>query len=214
MPSLESMLAVALAGLVLSATPGPSMLYVLSRSGGQSRYAGYASAVGLGLGGMVLAVATAFGLAALFSEFEWLMTALRLLGSVYLIYLGINLVRNAYVTLDMTVTDTPRMNQSFFQIVWQGIWVELLNPKTVLFFALFLPPFVDPNASAGSLQLQLIVLGILVPLTAIPSDITVAWLGATLSRTVSQKPIIRKALAWFGGIALCLIAANLYLEII
>lgn len=208
------MLAVALAGLVLSATPGPSMLYVLSRSVGQSRAAGYASAVGLGLGGMLLAIATAFGLAALFSRFDWMMTGLRFVGSAYLVYLAYCLIRDAYVTFDMTVTDTPMMHQSFFQIVWQGMWVELLNPKTVLFFALFLPPFVDPGASAGTLQLQLIVLGILVPLTAIPSDIAVAWLGATLSKTVSQQPGIRKALAWFGGIALCLIAANLYFEVI
>jgi threonine/homoserine/homoserine lactone efflux protein len=64
MPSLDAMLAVALAGLTLSVTPGPSMLYVLSRTVGQSRAAGLASALGLCLGGIFLAVATALGLAA------------------------------------------------------------------------------------------------------------------------------------------------------
>lgn len=213
MPNLETILTVALAGFVLSATPGPSMLYVLSRSAGQNRTAGYASALGLGLGGVLLAIATAFGLATLFRQFDWLMTGLRFLGSIYLIYLGYGLIRDSYVTLDLTVTDTPAIRQSFGQIVWQGMWVEVLNPKTVLFFALFLPPFVDQNVVGSALQLQLVVLGALVPLTAVPSDIAVAWLGATLSRSVTQNPGIRKVLSWIGGLALMFIAVNLYLEV-
>ena len=214
MPNLETMFAVALAGLVLSATPGPSMLYVLSRSAGQSRAAGYASAVGLGLGGILLAIATAFGLAALFRQFEWLMTGLRFLGSIYLVYLGYGLIRDAYMTLDLSVTDTPPVQQSFWQIVWQGMWVELLNPKTVLFFALLLPPFVDPNLAGTALQAQLVVLGILVPLTAIPSDIMVAWLVATLLQSVARNPGSRKLLAWSGGLALVAIAVNIHFDFV
>lgn len=213
MPEFETLFAVAFAGLALSATPGPSMLYVLSRSSAQSRSAGYASALGLGLGGIVLAIATAFGLAALFQKFEWLMVGLRFVGSIYLIYLGYGLIRDAYVPLDLSFTDTPTIRQPFWEIVWQGMWVELLNPKTVLFFALFLPPFVDPSLGDGSLKGQLIILGILVPLTAIPSDITVAWLGAKLTQTVSQSPAIRKVMAWIGGSALGLIAINLHLGV-
>ena len=68
MPPFETMLAVALAGFALSATTGPSMLYVLSRSMGQNRYAGLASALGLSLGGILSAVATALGLAAIFER--------------------------------------------------------------------------------------------------------------------------------------------------
>ncbi|WP_299792590.1 LysE family translocator [uncultured Marivita sp.] len=214
MPNLDAILAVAFAGFVLSATPGPSMLYVLSRSVGQSRAAGYASALGLGLGGMLLAIATAFGLAALFRQFDWLMTGLRVLGSGYLVYLAVGLIRDSYVPIDLTPTDTPPMHQSFFQIVWQGIWVELLNPKTVLFFALFLPPFVDPTVTESALQFQLMVLGILVPLTAIPSDIAVAWLGSTVSKSVARNPGTRKALAWAGGLAIMFIAVNIHLSVI
>lgn len=214
MPTFETMFAVALAGLALSATPGPSMLYVLSRSTGQSRVAGYASAFGLCLGGILLAIATGFGLAALFRQFEWLMAGLRLLGSIYLIYLAYELIRESYVTLDLNVTDTPSIQQSFWQIAWQGMWVELLNPKTVLFFALFLPPFVDPNLVGAELQVQLTVLGILIPLTAIPSDITVAWMGAKMSESVSRNPGVRKFLAWSGGFVLVVIAMNIHLEFI
>jgi len=88
MPPIETILAVTLAGFALSATPGPSMLYVLSRSMGQSRYAGLASALGLSLGGVLLAVATALGLAAIFERYEWIVVTLRYAGSAYLIWLG------------------------------------------------------------------------------------------------------------------------------
>ena len=84
MPSLDAMIAVALAGLALSVTPGPSMLYVLSRTVGQSRAAGLASALGLCLGGVLLAVATALGLAAVFETSGWMVAVLRYVGSAYL----------------------------------------------------------------------------------------------------------------------------------
>ena len=83
MPQLDSIIAVIFASLALSVTPGPSMLYVLSRSVGQSRSAGLASALGLGLGGILLAVATALGLAAIFAKFDSLILALRYVGSAY-----------------------------------------------------------------------------------------------------------------------------------
>ena len=80
MPPIETILAVTLAGFALSATPGPSMLYVLSRSMGQNRYAGLASALRLSLGGILLAVATALGLAAIFERYEWIVITLRYAG--------------------------------------------------------------------------------------------------------------------------------------
>ncbi len=92
MPNLESIVAVVLAGLALSATPGPSMLYVLSRSVGQSRAAGLASAIGLGLGGVLLAAATALGLAAVLKQTDWAIDILRIAGSIYLAYLGAQMI--------------------------------------------------------------------------------------------------------------------------
>ena len=92
MPNLESIASVVLAGLALSATPGPSMLYVLSRSVGQSRAAGLASAIGLGLGGVLLAAATALGLAAVLKQTDWAIDILRIAGSIYLAYLGAQMI--------------------------------------------------------------------------------------------------------------------------
>lgn len=213
MPPLESIYAVAFAGFVLSATPGPSMLYVLSRSVGQSRAAGLASAVGLALGGIILAVATAMGLAAIFAQFGWLVSALRYLGSAYLIWLGIDMIRNARTNARVTLKAQRVQHSNLSAIVWQGILVELLNPKTVLFFALFVPPFVHASGTQTAetgVQLQLLILGALVPLTAFPSDVIVAYLGGTMTHAINGRQALRTSLAWGGGLILIAIALNLH----
>ena len=216
MPQIESIMAVIFAGLALSATPGPSMLYVLSRSVGQSRTAGLASALGLGLGGMLLAIATALGLAAIFAEFDWLISALRYMGSIYLVWHGVGMIRAAWSSVPASLEAHRVSQSSFSSIIWQGTLVELLNPKTVLFFALFLPPFVNTGsgpADQSAVQMQLLMLGILVPLTAIPSDIMVAYMGGTMTNAISRQHLFRKGLAWVGGLTLIFIATNLHFEI-
>lgn len=215
MPPLDSMIAVALAGLALSATPGPSMLYVLSRTVGQSRAAGLASALGLCLGGMFLAIATALGLATIFERFQWVEVALRYVGSAYLVWLGLEMIHSARAQSKLKLAAGQVQLRPLSSIVWQGMVVELMNPKTVLFFALFLPPFVGAGGSAdGNLQLQLLMLGILVPLTAIPSDLVVAFMAGTLTKVLNRGSGLREGLAWSGGLILIGIALNLHLQFI
>ncbi|WP_299705904.1 LysE family translocator [uncultured Tateyamaria sp.] len=217
MPSLDAMIAVALAGLALSATPGPSMLYVLSRTVGQSRMAGLASALGLCLGGIVLAVATALGLATVFQTSDWLVTALRYVGSIYLVWLGVDMIRGAKVEAQVTFDVKKVRQKPLPAIIWQGVIVEVLNPKTVLFFALFLPPFIntaDIQSAGASVQVQLLVLGILVPLTAIPSDLVVAYMGGAMTKIINRERAMRERMAWIGGFILIGIALNLHLQIL
>ncbi|SFQ66587.1 LysE family translocator [Donghicola eburneus] len=217
MPSLDAMIAVALAGLALSATPGPSMLYVLSRTVGQSRAAGLASALGLCLGGIVLAVASALGLAAVFQQSDWLVAALRYIGSAYLIWLGLDMIRSAKAESQVTLDVDSVQKRSLGSIIWQGVVVEVLNPKTVLFFALFLPPFIhagDAQGAVSSVTLQLLVLGALVPLTAIPSDLVVAYMGGTMTRVLNRQKAMRERTAWAGGLILIGIALNLHLQLL
>lgn len=212
MPTLQTILTVALAGLALSATPGPSMLYVLSRTVAQGRAAGFASAIGLCLGGVLLAVATALGLATVFSTFAWLEVTLLYAGAAYLIWLGLGMIREARANARINLSPTEVGTRPLFSIMMQGVLIELLNPKTVLFFALFLPPFVVLERGAATPQdvtLQLLVLGSLVPLTAVPSDLLVATIGSALTKTLNQSRKIREILAWTGGLVLILIGANL-----
>lgn len=217
MPPLDSLIAVALAGFFLSATPGPSMLYILSRSIGQSRAAGLASALGLAMGGVILAVATALGLAAIFAKFDWLVVVLRYVGSAYLVWLGLDMIRGAHSNAHVSLAAQRVVPVALTKIIWQGVVVEVLNPKTVLFFALFVPPFVHANGAEyaqSSIQLQLLILGALVPLTALPGDVAVAILGGAMTRAMNGKQALRTYLAWFGGVMLILIAANLHLGLL
>lgn len=215
MPPMESMIAVALAGLALSATPGPSMLYVLSRTVGQSRSAGFASALGLCLGGIVLAVATAWGLGTIFMTFDGLVVALKYLGAAYLVWLGARMIKEARTSAEQDLSASSVAKRPLAKVMWQGVLVELLNPKTVLFFALFLPPFValEPGVTgSGDVTLQLLLLGVLVPLTAIPADLVVAWLGGSLAQTLNDSRKARQSMAWAGGLVLIGIASVLVWE--
>ena len=217
MPGLDAILAVTLAGFALSATPGPSMLYVLSRSVGQNQAAGLASAVGLCLGGIILAVATALGLAALFETYEWMVVVLRYVGSAYLIWLGVDMIRGAQAEANAALNVEDVERRSISAIIWQGIVVEVLNPKTVLFFALFLPPFIVASEGGGSdmgVTLQLLILGALVPLTAIPADILVSLMGSNLASVINDRRKVRVALAWICGVVLVGIAINLHFPIL
>ena len=217
MPTFQSILSVLIAGFALSATPGPSMFYVLSHSIGQSRAAGLASALGLCLGGVLLAIATAFGLATVFASFDWMVVALRYIGSAYLVWLGVGMILGARKAAREDLRVHATSERPLLTIVRQGVLVELLNPKTVLFFALFLPPFVAINhvePDAGNVTLQLLILGALVPLTAVPSDIAVALLGGTLAKTINRRKAAREVMAWVGGILLIVIAASLHVRIL
>lgn len=195
MPSVDTILLVTLAGLALSASPGPSMLYVLSRSVGQSTVAGFASTIGLAIGGIVLAVASALGLAVVIKKSEVLYSGIKIAGALYLIYLGVQLIRESGKE-DLRVYKVSR--ESFMKILYQGIWVEVLNPKTILFFLAFIPQFVD--RSIDNITTQVLILGMLVPLTAVPSDIIVSVAGGTLADKLARKGRAATLLNWLGGL--------------
>lgn len=173
------------------------MLYVLSRSIGQSRNAGLMSAVGLATGGMIHALAAAAGLSAVLTYSPTVFRFITVAGALYLIFLGIQTFRGRHEALGDT-KDVSR--QSSWRIFSQGVLVEVLNPKTALFFLAFLPQFISHDT--GNLALQLLILGMLIPLTAVPSDVVVAFTGGTLARKVASSPAARSA---FGCLAAALL---------
>ena len=197
MPELETLLLVTLAGLTLSASPGPSMLYVFSRSL-QSRQVGLMSAVGLAVGGCVHVVAAALGMAMIFTYLPPLFTVIKLLGAGYLLYLGIDILMDR--GNDGQFRPERLRSLSLKRTFWQGVAVEVLNPKTLLFFVAFLPQFVD--SSRGTVTGQMLILGLLVPLTAIPSDLIVAFTGGSVARRLSERRKLRRFLDWLAGLFL------------
>ena len=195
MPSAQAMWLVAGSGLVFGMSPGPSMLYVLSRTMGQGRTAGFASAFGLALGGVALAVLTALASGWLLEDRPDLFRVIKLVGGAYLLYLGARILLEARKAQLGEVGAVEKL--PFLTIMRQGFAVELLNPKTILFFLAFLPGFVEPDR--GSITLQMLVLGVLVPLTAIPSDLTVSAGGAWLADRVRSRTSLGPILEGIGG---------------
>ena len=171
------------AALVLLAIPGPAVLYVTSRSIGLGRSAGLVSALGIGVGTLVhvAAAAAAVGLSALLMSSAAVFGLVKYLGAAYLIYLGLQKLRGAE-SLDLS-GEAPRANLS--RVFGQGVIVNILNPKTALFFFAFLPQFVDP--SRGNVALQILFLGTLFAAMGITSDSLWALFAGTVARRLSRN---------------------------
>src|SRR6185369_8288059 len=181
MPSLAHLAIFALAALAMNAAPGPSNLYVLSRSLAQGAAGGLVSALGLALGSLFHVALAVAGLAALLSYAPALYDAIRLAGAAYLIYLGIKTLRAPGTSMP----SNAGTRRPLARILFDAALVEMLNPKTALFFLAFLPQFVEP--AAGPAAPQLLLLGLIVTLTALPCDILVAFAGARLARLFTNQ---------------------------
>ena len=115
---------------------------------------------------VALAIAAALGLGAIFSKFDWMVIVPRYLVAAYLVCLGIGMILTARQSASIGSDTVEVIHKPILSILWQGVLVEPLNPKTVLFFALFLPPFALPEQGSvdePTVTLQLLVLGWLVP---------------------------------------------------
>jgi threonine/homoserine/homoserine lactone efflux protein len=136
-----------LASLVLAATPGPGVLYVVTRTLAQGRRAGLASVAGVAMGNLGNALGASLGLAALLAMSSLAFTLIKFAGAAYLLWLGISALRQTRATeAPPAQVDAPRHGR--LTIMRDGFVVALLNPKTALFFAAFLPQFIDPAGSA------------------------------------------------------------------
>jgi threonine/homoserine/homoserine lactone efflux protein len=145
LPDTPLLLAFVGASLVLALTPGPAVVYIVARTLAQGRACGLASVLGVALGNLSNAVGAALGLAALFAVSSVAFTVVKWAGAAYLVYLGIRMWRAVPAVAD-AASQAPV--QSPLQRVFRdGFMVALLNPKTTLFFAAFLPQFMDAHAS-------------------------------------------------------------------
>lgn len=159
--------------LILLVVPGPAVMYIVARSVEQGRQAGLISTLGIGVGTLFHVVAACLGVSALLLSSGLAFRTLQYAGAAYLIYLGLRtLTKRESVTGSRQVKD-----RSLSRIFRQGMLVNILNPKTALFFFAFLPQFVDPAAS--SVPLQIFLLGSLFVLLAVITDGAYALLAGT-----------------------------------
>lgn len=165
------------ASLILLLTPGPAVLFVVTRSLQQGRSAGLMSTLGLCCGGLAHVAAAVLGLSALLASSAAAFTTVKLAGAAYLFFLGFKALRSR-PDAEWTRNATPLtpLRRQFLE----GLLVNLLNPKAAIFFLAFLPQFVDP--AAGSVRTQLGILGLLFVAMALITDGGYALVAAS-SRT-------------------------------
>ena len=178
--------------LALIATPGQDMVYVITRSLAQGRFAGLCSALGVCLGILVHTALAALGVGAIMHASEDLFTALKFAGAAYLIYLGARMMFSRKAALELgpgAAAMSPR------SLVLQGVLSNVTNPKIVLFFFAFLPQFVDP-ASAHPTR-DLVVLGVLYAAMALPVKAAVGLAAGGLGEAMLGKPGV---LAWMNRV--------------
>ena len=158
---------------VLAVTPGPAVLYVVTRSVDQGRRAGLVSVLGIEVGNLFHVVAAALGVSAILMSSALAFEIVKYLGAAYLIYIGIRRIMTPVEVQDVNMTSEKGLRRIFSQ----GAVVAILNPKTALFFLALLPQFVEP--ARGQVPLQTLVLGLIFVGIAIITDSGYALLAGT-----------------------------------
>ncbi|WP_332683765.1 LysE family translocator [Bosea sp. (in: a-proteobacteria)] len=208
MPDLATLMLFTAACAVLTATPGPDMLLIASRSLGQGRLAGFVTYAGIATGSYLQALAAAYGLSQLFLLVPAAYDALRWAGAAYLLYLAWKTLHGpAMLFSPAAETGTAPLRQIFLQ----GLLTNLLNPKMALFMLALLPQFLRPEA--GSLLLQVVVLATILNLMGLATNGLVILAANRLGRLMSARPGLarwpqRVLGAVFGGLALRLAFAS------
>jgi len=194
--SHSSLLLFVTGAALLLVIPGPAVTYVVSRSIGHGRAAGLVSVMGIVVGTLLHVTAATLGLSALLASSALAFQFIKYLGAAYLIYLGIRTLRRDDSELLQAVNGERRLPRIFAQ----GVLVNLLNPKTALFFLAFLPQFVDP--SLGHPSLQIFQLGVLFALMGWISDSVWAVLAGTVAERFRSSVRLRRAQRNVSGGAL------------
>ncbi|HEV7318120.1 MAG TPA: LysE family translocator [Ensifer sp.] len=175
MPSIEHWISFALATAIFACIPGPAILYMTAQTLAHGRKAGFLAALGIHIGCYVHIAAAALGLAALLQHAPLLYAAIKLCGAVYLVWLGATMLLGT----GKHAAHSDAVNPG---VLRDSIVVEILNPKTALFFVTFLPQFVDPAASMP-VSLQFLMFGLLVNLALSIADVAAVLLASlTLGR--------------------------------
>jgi threonine/homoserine/homoserine lactone efflux protein len=206
MPATETVVLFMAAALAVNMTPGPSIAYVMSRSFGQGRTAGLVSALGLGTGSLLHAIAATLGLSAIVAYSPMVYAVIKYLGAAYLVYLGVDLLRRRQVR----IADDGPTGLPLSGVYWQGVLTEILNPKIALFFLSFLPQFVDP--ARGSVAGQTLFFGLVFHVTGVPINMLVAVAGSAIAVWFSRNPLFELIRNWLSSIVLIGLGVRLALS--
>lgn len=193
MISPTTLLLFLLASWPLNIAPGPDMLYVIARSAGQGRRAGFVSALGIVTGCLIQTGLVALGLAGILAAVPLAYDLVKFVGAGYLIYLGARTLLNRQHSL----VTPPLERKSLWRIFAQGVMTNVFNPKVALFFLAFLPQFTNP--ASGPVPLQIILLGTMFNVSGTAVNITVSLFASLLGRWIKSHAHASTVLNWLTG---------------
>jgi threonine/homoserine/homoserine lactone efflux protein len=207
MPELSTHLAFALIALGMVLTPGPNMVYLVSRSISQGRVAGLISLGGVALGFVVYMLCAAFGITAIVIAIPYAYDALRFGGALYLLYLAWQAVRpngSSPFAVKALPKDGPR------KLFLMGFLTNLLNPKIAVLYLSLLPQFIDPEK--GSVLLQSVVLGATQIAISITVNSIIAVTAGSIAVFLSGRPTFLLVQRWLMGTVLAGLAVKMATE--
>ena len=178
------------ASFLLWITPGQDTIYIITRSISQGRSAGFASALGIGTGSIVHAALSIAGVSVIILTSPLLFLLVKMLGGLYLIYLGLSALRSKVKTKNL---ETLR-SEPLSRIYSQGVLTNILNPKVALFFIAFLPQFVGEDAPVA----DLFILGLSFVIGGTMWCLVLAYFASTVAKMLGQSSRIK---AWFNKLS-------------
>ena len=207
MPATSSLFSFALLCLGLALTPGPNMMYLVSRSICQGRKAGLISLGGVGLGFLVYMLAAAFGITALLFAVPLAYDGLRFAGAAYLLYLAWSALkpggRSPFQVRQLPVDSNRRL-------LAMGLFTNLLNPKVAMLYLSLLPQFIDP--AHGSVLTQSLVLGSLQIIIGVSVNGLIAAAAGSVAAFLGSRPLWMTAQRWLMGTVLAGLGLRMALE--
>ncbi|MDG1708394.1 MAG: LysE family translocator [Emcibacteraceae bacterium] len=204
MPEFEQLIPFFLAAILFAMIPGPALLYTAAQTMTKGKRGGAFAAVGIHIGGMVHIVAAAAGLSAVFTHAPVAYTILKVCGTLYLIWMGISIIRGKLDASELPHVKSTLSRKVFFD----SMMVEILNPKVIIFYIAFLPQFVDPSA-AYPLWLQFVILGTINNLLFFVVDVCVILLTSVVLGGLQKSMKAQKIMRWISGSTLMGLGVNL-----
>jgi len=211
MPSTDLLFAFLTATILFAYMPGPALLYTAAQTVARGRKAGLMAAFGLHIGGYLHVGAAAAGLSALFHAVPSLYLFTKTVGAVYLVWLGGKMLWRAITFRKETMNPIPVNQKTGRRAFMESITVEVLNPKTALFFIAFLPQFVDSSADFP-VWLQFLILGTTVNIILASADLVCVYFAGIIVDKLRTSNGIARIMEGIGGGILVGLGANLALD--
>lgn len=208
MPSSDLLIAFFTAAAIFAFIPGPGLLYAAAQTMAGGRSIGLLGTLGLALGGYVHVIAAAAGLSVVFHVVPALYVAVKLIGAAYLVWLGFSMIRAKTTGADGAPVVARKTGKRAFV---EGITVEMLNPKTAMFFLAFLPQFTDPAASLP-VWAQFMILGSIVNLMFALADVVAVLLASSVVTRLGRANRIQGAVQKLGGGIMVALGVRLALQ--